>query len=159
MSVLDKLNTKNDTTLLAALFHDLGKTKCLNASARSKFDGHEEHSYKTAKRQLLEWNATSAVTGRVLRIVRTHMLDISNMRKEQSVRKFVARIGIDNVDNWFALRMADAASYPKYGEYHKDFIAPFRTSVTNFLSSLPCRERPKFKPSLISENIKIRGVE
>lgn len=159
MSVMNLLSTKNPVTLLAGLFHDLGKIYTIqtNNSSRSKFLNHEVMSSEIAAERLLEWGANEYLIDQVCRIVSTHMYNISSVSKESAIRKFIANVGQDNIENWFVVRRADSASYSKYGEYKRHIIDPFYRTVRAYLDTLPFEHTPT---QLESEpNITIGGKE
>jgi len=73
------------------------------------------------------------------------------------VRKFVASVGPDNVENWFTLRKADALSYPGYLKYKKDRISPFYKVVQEYLNKLPKEDHPSFPQA--EPNINLGGKD
>lgn len=134
MSVIDLLETKNPITLLAGLFHDLGKSYVKCNDFRPKFPGHEEASAHLAKLRLKQWQASQSIIDRVSRLITTHMYDIKNIIHEKAIRKFLADVGSENIDNWFCLRIADSKSYQRHRRYKKQIINPFRIRVDLYLS-------------------------
>lgn len=163
MSVIDLLTIKNPITLLAGVFHDLGKatTQPMEDVSLPRFPGHAEESTRIVESVLPGWGATSYITDRVARIVSTHMFDISNAMKEKTIRKFVADVAIDNLDNWFALRVADSRSYAAQRQYRNIFIEPFRRRVCAYIDSQPIFGSPEiYDLNEKQHNImKIKGVE
>jgi hypothetical protein len=135
MIVIDFLPIKNPVTLFAGLFHDLGKCYVEPSmdSQVSRFHGHEIKSALIVAMKLAEWGASSDLIGRVMRLVSTHMYDIRDIKTEKAVRKFVADVGRDNIEDWFSLRYADSAAYSGYVRYHDRIIEPFRMKVMLFL--------------------------
>lgn len=157
--VLDLLSIKNPITLFAGLFHDLGKTciPLINDSSLPRFPGHADKSSNIAKIRLAQWGGSPYLVDRVSRLISTHMFDISQKMRERTIRKFVADVGIDNIENWFALRRADSASYSHYYEYEKHIIDPFYKIITTYLNTLPKGDN---KLQLSSKpNISIGGKE
>ena len=144
MSVIDLMAIKNDITLLSGLFHDLGKGRVLQMDDPSlpKFPGHDDESADIAETWLTEWGADSYVIDRVIRLILTHMFDISNAIKEKTLRKFVADVGRDNINNWFALRVADSRSYAAQQQYRNHFIEPFRKTVMSYIGQQPKMGQP-----------------
>lgn len=138
MAVLDLLEAANPITLLAGLFHDLGKG----------YDSdHVEMSVRIAQKRLTEWGTSPYLLDRVIRLIATHMYDIPmpvTAIQEKTIRKFVANVGLDNVENWFTLRRADSLSYPGYLKYKKDRINPFYGIVREYLDKLPEEDNPSF---------------
>lgn len=139
MQVIGLLTTKNHITLFASLFHDLGKNYNQSMSG-PRFPGHAIESARIAKTRLTEWGATPYVIDRVIRIVLTHMYDIKGITQEKIIRGFIANVGLDNMENWFVVRIADSASYSQHGKYKRHLIDPFYKTVKNYLSKLPLKD-------------------
>jgi hypothetical protein len=139
MAVIDLLTIKNPITLLSGLFHDLGKCRIqpMNDPSLPRFPGHAIESANIAEIKLAEWQATPYIIDRVIRMISMHMYDISNAAKEKTIRKFIADIGQDNIENWFILRIADSCSYALQQQYRNRFIEPFRKAVMLYLDRLP----------------------
>lgn len=135
MNVLDCLEIKNETTLFAALFHDLGKEKArqVNNNGIITYHHHEHFSANIAWDKLTLWQSTLAVRDRVTRIVQTHMFDVKSNITQRLIRNFIANVGYDNVANWFYVREADSRSYRTHTKY------PFRTYCEEIL--LPFKNR------------------
>jgi len=144
MRVIDTLETQNPITLLSGLFHDLGKCYSERNPGDSgpKFPGHDAESVVIVLRVLPEWGATNHLMARVARLVGTHMYDITQSMSERRIRQFVATVGVDDIDNWFVLRLADASAYANSVRYCKRFIKPFRTRVTEYVRGLPKNSEP-----------------
>jgi len=159
MAVIDALETKNHITLLAGLFHDLGKCSVKNIDNPSmpRFPCHATASANIARIKLTEWQASLYLIDRVMRIVLTHMYDIISVVNEKTIRRFISDVGLDNIENWFMVRRADSASYSQHGQYRKHIIDPFYNCVKEYLETLPYENSPI---QLQSEpNIDIRGKE
>lgn len=161
MSVIDLLTIKNPTTLLSGLFHDVGKSKILpmNDVSSPKFPGHAGKSATIAQMRLSEWGADPYLIDRVIRLVSTHMFDISNAMREKTIRKFVADVGVNNIENWFALRVADSMSYALQQKYKNYFIEPFRKAVLLYLDKQPIISHPQFEKYNELGSIHIEGAE
>jgi len=161
MAVLGLLHIKNPITLMAGLFHDLGKTSVPPNDDPSppRFPGHADESAKIAMVRLTRWGAHPCLIDSVLRLVSTHMYDISGPVRPQTIRGFVAKIGVNNVENWFALRIADSRSYAAHNEYYSRFIEPFRDRVYKHLDRLPHSTIPQFDIGKSDNSIQIRGSD
>lgn len=159
MSVIDLLTIKNDITLLSGLFHDLGKVCILpmDNNLLSRFSGHAEESAKIVEIRLSEWGANPYLIDRVSRLVSTHMFDLRNAMRDKTIRKFIAGVGLDNIENWFVVRIADSRSYAAQQQYQNRFIEPFRKAVTSFLDKQPSIGQPDFEVSGKSGAIQIEG--
>jgi len=136
MNVLDCLEVKNEITLFAALFHDLGKEKArqINDDNVVTYHHHEYYSADIAWDKLTLWQSTLAVRDRVVRIIQTHMFDIKTNINQGLIRNFIAKVGYDNVSNWFYVREADSRSYRTHTKYCfktycKEILLPFKNIV------------------------------
>jgi tRNA nucleotidyltransferase (CCA-adding enzyme) len=89
---------------LAALLHDLGKPSTLDDGP---FRGHEVVGAEMAEQLLDRLHSPKAATERVVRLVRHHMFMYQPSWGGAGVRRFIQRVGVDAVDDLFALRRAD----------------------------------------------------
>jgi len=139
MTVIDILTTKNPVTLLAGLFHDLGKgfVTISNDPSLPKFSGHASKSKEIAIAKLLQWGANKNLVDSVARLIGTHMYSISRITKERSIRKFIADVGFRNINDWFVLRMADSMSYNKNRQHYAYYIRQFETFIISYLKKYP----------------------
>jgi tRNA nucleotidyltransferase (CCA-adding enzyme) len=163
MNVLDCLKVKNQITVFSALFHDIGKyqTKKITGDKIS-FIGHQLISAEIAEKRMLAWNTESKVIDSVTGIIKTHMLDIKSNISRGKIRKFIAEIGLGNVENWFTLRRADASSYHgskdlPASEYQNSIIDPFEKRVLEELKNLDSGSGLQFDPSIIGDGMTIVG--
>ncbi len=161
MSVIDLLSVKNPITLLSGLFHDLGKSRVQSDTTSSRYRGkfpcHDIESAKIAKMVLKEWGASEYLIDRVVRVVVTHMYDITNALGEKTIRNFVAEVGQDNISNWFVLRVADSQSYTFHREYRNNIIEPFRVAVLSYVNQQPNIGQPKLTLSDTQGSMQIEG--
>ena len=161
MLVMDLLTKKKPIALLSSLFHDLGKVDASPATDPSlpRFPNHADKSTDIAKIRLIEWGATSYVIDRVCRLVHMHMFDIKDAMREKTIRKFIANVGRDNIDNWFAVRIADSRSYAAQQWYHNYYIEPFRKAVASYLQKQPSLGQPKLEEPGETGAMQIEGVD
>ncbi|MCD6379477.1 CCA tRNA nucleotidyltransferase [bacterium] len=95
----------------SALLHDLGKKSAKRKkNERIVFYGHEVKSEKIAQDILSRLKFSKRFTSNVCHLVRHHMFNITEDCRDSTVRRFLSRVGIDNIDDLFALREADALS-------------------------------------------------
>ena len=99
----------------AALLHDLGKVDARQivhdeAGTRVVFYGHEHISAEIAVRVLERLRYPRAFVARCAHLVGEHMYRYESAWKPATVRRFMARIGVENLDDLFALREADCRS-------------------------------------------------
>jgi len=89
---------------LAALLHDLGKPSTIDDGP---FRGHEVVGAAMAERLLERLHTPKAATVRVVGLVRNHMFTYEPSWGDAGVRRFIQRVGIEAIDDLFALRRAD----------------------------------------------------
>ena len=89
---------------LAALVHDIGKPE---TAADGHFYGHETVGAERARELLDRLHEPRAVTWQVAHLVRNHMFRYEPSWSDAAVRRFIGKIGVDHLDELFALREAD----------------------------------------------------
>ncbi len=141
MNVLDGLQEQNAVTMLAALFHDLGKlTTRTYVDNKVYFWNHELASIIMAQEMLTLWKAPQQLIKDVVSIIKTHMMDLKSNITKGKIRRFIADIGTDNIDNWFTVRKSDATAYNKRKikpkEYVDIIIIPFEKKVRKELEQM-----------------------
>lgn len=94
---------------LAALLHDVGKPRALRVeeTGRPTFHGHEKMSSDLASSILQRLRLPTAVVRRVAHLVAHHMFNYQEEWSDAAVRRFIARVGEDAIDDLLALRRAD----------------------------------------------------
>jgi tRNA nucleotidyltransferase (CCA-adding enzyme) len=93
----------------AALCHDLGKptTRAERADGEATFHGHAPLGAEITARLLDRLRFPRAEREAVVRLVREHLFDFREAWTEAAVRRFLARVGPENLADLFALRRAD----------------------------------------------------
>jgi tRNA nucleotidyltransferase (CCA-adding enzyme) len=95
----------------AALLHDIGKPVMKQTvDGRTVFYRHEEESERISDLILCRLRYPRDLTSRVALLVRYHMFNITEEWSDGALRRFVAKIERDNLEDLFALRIADARS-------------------------------------------------
>jgi len=89
---------------LAALLHDLGKPA---TAADGHFYRHEVVGAELAGGLLDRLHAPNAVAEPVVHLVRQHMFRYEPNWGDSAIRRFLAKVGPDAVEDLFALRKAD----------------------------------------------------
>ena len=99
----------NLTLRLAALFHDIGKAaaKGRSESGEIHFHRHEGYSAESAKRILKRLKFPNAEAERVSHIIRHHMFNYQEAWTDAAIRRFIARVGKENIPLVIDLRLAD----------------------------------------------------
>ena len=119
---------------LAALLHDIGKPRArsFGADGTPTFYGHEEISESMARDLLKRLRFSNAVESKVCHLIRHHMFHYEDNWTDAAVRRFVARVGLDAIDDLFLLRRAD--TYGTAGTYVDDArLTEFRNHIDRTL--------------------------
>lgn len=101
---------------LAALFHDIGKvsTQKLDVNRKSlytdtsfSFYNHENISYDLTNKILTRLKASNQTINNVCNLVKNHMFNYTSDWTDGAVKRFINRVGYENVIDLFKLRMCD----------------------------------------------------
>ena len=94
-----------------ALLHDLGKPKMkMEHEGRTVFYGHEEESARLAGEILTRLVFPVSFVNSAKHLIANHMFMITEEWSDSAVRRFIARVGPDNLDDLFEIRKADGGS-------------------------------------------------
>lgn len=105
----DAVSQKRSLVRLAALLHDVGKveTKRVTQEGFFTFYNHEIVSEKIAKKLLVRLKFSNNEQAVLLNLIRNHMFNYSSEWSDGAVRRFINRVGLENIDDLFELRRAD----------------------------------------------------
>ncbi|HYH92961.1 MAG TPA: HD domain-containing protein [Candidatus Saccharimonadales bacterium] len=92
------------TVRTAALLHDIGKPATF---ADGRFLRHEAVGAELAGELLDRLRWPRAERERIVRLVRLHMFGYESSWSDAAIRRFIAKVGLDELDDLFALRRAD----------------------------------------------------
>ncbi len=97
---------------LAALFHDIGKPTTLevDADGQRTFHGHDKVGASLAEEILRRLRYPTSVVKRVVHLVRHHMFSYTPDWTDAAVRRFIARVGEEQIRDIIELRRADSAA-------------------------------------------------
>jgi tRNA nucleotidyltransferase (CCA-adding enzyme) len=121
---------------LAALLHDIGKPATM---ADGHFHGHDAAGAELAREFLDRIRAPRADADRVVHLVRNHMFTYDPTWGDAGVRRFIRRIGRQDLDSLFALREADNVGSGLEPEAHG--LAELRARVAGLLEGPVVLER------------------
>jgi putative nucleotidyltransferase with HDIG domain len=121
---------------LAALVHDIGKPA---TAADGHFYGHDAAGAHLAESFLDRLHVPRSTSERAVHLVRQHMFRYEPSWGDGAVRRFLAKVGPDAVEDLFALREADneGSGVPRDAED----LAELRARVNAELASGPILDR------------------
>jgi putative nucleotidyltransferase with HDIG domain len=121
---------------LAALYHDIGKpvTAQRDTDGGWTFYHHEKESVALARKILRRFRYPNELTDKVCHLIEEHMFRYEDNWTDAAVRRFVVRVGEENLEDLFALRRAD--NYAMAGlEPGWDFLLPLTERIEKNLAS------------------------
>jgi len=127
---------KRPIVRLAALVHDIGKPA---TAADGHFYRHESVGAELAGQLLGRLHVPRSTADRVVPLVRNHMFRYEPNWSDAAVRRFLAKIGPDAVEDLFALREADneGSGVPR----EADGLTELRARIAAELASGPILDR------------------
>lgn len=101
--------TKDPIVRLATLLHDIGKPKTYHVddSGLITFYNHEMVSTKLARDICGRLRLSKKQTDKILTLVRWHQFSVDEQQTDSALRRFIRRVGKDNLDDMLALRIGD----------------------------------------------------
>lgn len=95
---------------LAALFHDIGKADTFRSddSGAISFHGHEQFSAESCRTILTRLKYPNTIRDRVVHLVSHHMFNYEDSWSDAAVRRFIARVGKEYLEDLIRLRIADS---------------------------------------------------
>lgn len=100
---------------LAGLFHDIAKpvTKTVDEFGEIHFYGHENEGEKITRQVLNRLKFPNKIIDKVAKLVRHHMFNYTSEWSDKAIRRFIVRVGEENVDDLLHLRLADISGLKK----------------------------------------------
>jgi putative nucleotidyltransferase with HDIG domain len=94
---------------LATLIHDIGKTKTVKKTGEGviTFYNHEVVGARMAKAIVTRLRLSKKQIDKVITLVRWHQFTVDERQTDSAVRRFIRRVGKENLDDMLALRIGD----------------------------------------------------
>jgi hypothetical protein len=92
------------------LLHDIGKPKAqqMDKSGVWTFYRHEEISSEMCRKMLRRLRYSNTVIENVCHLIKEHMFHYTDDWGDSAVRRFIARVGEENIQDLYRLRRADS---------------------------------------------------
>ena len=119
---------------LAGLFHDIGKPAVRKEASDGSctFYRHEAISEKMTRSIMRHLKYSNAEIEKTAHLVAEHMFHYAPSWTDAAVRRFIVRVGKENIDDLFALRKADV--FGLTGTYTEpNFLVEFTARIDNIL--------------------------
>jgi len=124
---------KNDTVLrLSCLLHDVGKpqTLSLDDDKFPTFYHHEKLSSELTIKIMKNLRFPGTDIKRAAHLISNHMFNYTEEWTDAAVRRFISRVGVNNIDDLFILRIAD-----QFGMTNSKIISENLTAFTSRMHS------------------------
>ncbi len=128
MRTLDATPSGDLVLRLSALLHDVGKPRTKEGP---HFYRHEIVGSDLVESMLERFRFPGEVVKTTAHLVRSHMFSADPEMKDATVRRFIRRIGVNNIERLFGLRAADVAGsgLPKRGDHNERFHERVREEI------------------------------
>lgn len=111
MNSLKFVSERNKDPLVrfATLIHDIGKPQTFKKMDNGviTFYNHEITGTTIAKRIAERLKFSNKEAGRLIKLVRYHQFTVDEKQTDKSVRRFIKKVGIENVEDMLDLRVGD----------------------------------------------------
>lgn len=124
---------------LAGLLHDVSKpqTKITDKIGEIHFYGHDVLGEKTSRIILTRLKYPKKIIDKVCTLIRYHMFNYTSEWKDKTIRKFIAKVGVENIDELLQLRLADIKGLKKDCA-DIAHIVEFKTRIEKILKTEDC---------------------
>lgn len=108
----DNCPVENKILRFAGLFHDLGKAAVLNykEDGTPTFYNHERESAKIAVKLMKDLKFPSKDIREIEHLIANHMFNYDSRWTDAAIRRFIAKVGVPNIENLITLQKADMIS-------------------------------------------------
>ncbi|HDH88374.1 MAG TPA: HD domain-containing protein, partial [Desulfobacteraceae bacterium] len=128
METVDSID-RDPILRLSALFHDIAKPRVRKKiSGRWRFFGHAAASAELTREIMMRLKFSNDRITRVTYLITHHMFEYKQELSDRAVRRFIKRVGADNVDDLIALRKADNLAHGWGRDFEKD-IEKFKNRI------------------------------
>lgn len=112
----------------ALLLHDIAKPLCMKETdGKLSFYGHEIKGSEMARAVLRRLKASNALTDKACLLIENHMIRYESTWTDGAVKRFINRVGKENIEDLFALQFCDQAATE--GKSHESEYSEFRQRI------------------------------
>ena len=130
METVDSIE-KEPVLRLSALFHDIAKPWVRKKiKGRWRFLGHATVSADLAREIMTRLRFSNDRIARVTGLVAHHMFDYKQELSDRAIRRFIKRVGADNISDLIALRKADDLAHG-WGKIDENQIEEFKNRINS----------------------------
>lgn len=130
METVDSID-KDPVLRLSALLHDIAKPRVRKKiNGRWRFFGHTKASAELTREIMMRLKFSNEWITLVTGLVIHHMFDYKKELSDRAIRRFIKRIGPDNVDDLISLRKADDLAHGWGSDFEKD-IEKFKSRINS----------------------------
>lgn len=99
----------NPLVRFAALIHDIGKPDTMRVQSDGNviFYAHDVVSEKLSRIIAQRLKLSKKETDKLSRLIRWHMFTVNEKQTDSAIRRFIKNVGVENVEDVMALRVAD----------------------------------------------------
>lgn len=161
----NKLNVR-----LAALFHDIGKPDAKNITMQEVFDSkecckknletitfynHEKYSAEITQKIMTRLKFSNEMIKNVIHLVKEHMFHYEENWTNAAVRRFIIRVGKENLEDLYDLRFADM-----YGMWNQKIEIKYSEPVALLLELKERINEELMKQNALSlKNLNLNGKD
>jgi len=109
---------------LSALFHDIAKPRVREKiEGRWRFFGHAGESAELTREIMIRLRFSNDWITRVTNLIAHHMFDYRHESTDKTLRRFIRRVGADNIRDLIELRRADDLAHGRGRDFERDIDA------------------------------------
>lgn len=113
---------------LAALLHDVSKPQCKKGDT---FYDHDNKGAETAEKIMKRLKFGSDDIREVSGLIRNHMFNYTGEWTDSAVRRFIKRVGLENIEDLFMLRIADMKGMGR--DTNAEYIKELKDRIKNIV--------------------------
>ncbi len=130
----DALPREKYTLKLAGLLHDIAKPGCkqeITSKNKMVFYDHDTEGVNIAKEILERLRFSNSDIDYIKNLIKNHMFNYSCEWSDSAVRRFMIRVGVKNLEDLFALRIADVKAMER--EIDEEYLSELKKRIARVI--------------------------